>query len=230
MVEHAPVTEIDQERSIAVAQDIDVAGVGPDKEMRMRPCVRLGKSRSGKLAGTGKNQPQTNAHENTSEQRRPHDLQPHFKLSPTHEKVTFCAVTRKRHVMLEYGDERKKTHSHERGTDPLDQTSRSPEKLRPRFRRAAAWCRPTRCAIHHTTEEPRAGGYHSPDRTSWRQDNDGHHGFDWHRAGRKRETCKGNPESLWRRGYGQGGTDRNSRRPARGRRPYPDQRRFSAGV
>ena len=49
-------------------------------------------------------------------------------------------------------------------------------------------------------------------------------------AGRTRDTRQGDAETLWRRRHGEGGTDRNSRRPARGSRPHPDQVRFSAGM
>ena len=89
---------------------------------------------------------------------------------------------------------------------------------------------PTRRATHRTEEEPWAGGSHSSDCTSRRQDRNGRQGFRWHRSGRTRDTRQGDAESLWCRGYGEGRTDRNSGRPARGSRPHSDQRRFSSGV
>ena len=68
--------------------------------------------------------------------------------------------------------------------DPLDQSFRNPEGPRPATGfRDVAWCHPTRCVTHRAKEELWAGGYHSPDRTSWRQDRDGPHGFHWHRSG-----------------------------------------------
>jgi hypothetical protein len=130
-----------------------------------------------------------------------------------------------------WSDERKETYSPKWSADPLDQSIRSPEKREPATRsRNAPSCRPTRRATHHTKEKPGASGSDSPHRTSWWKDRDGHHGFHWHRAGRTRGAREGDAESLRCGGYGEGGTDRNSGRPARGRRPHPGSRRFSTCI
>jgi hypothetical protein len=39
MVEHAAVAKVDQQRSFAIPQDIDVAGVPPDEEVRSKTWV-----------------------------------------------------------------------------------------------------------------------------------------------------------------------------------------------
>ena len=52
MFQHAAVAEIDQQRGIAVTQNMDVAGVCPDEEVRQRLGVRLGKGGGRKLAAT----------------------------------------------------------------------------------------------------------------------------------------------------------------------------------
>ena len=89
---------------------------------------------------------------------------------------------------------------------------------------------PTRSGTRSSKEASRACRYHSPHCTSRRQNRDGGHRFHWHWSGRNRETRQGDAEGLWCRRHGQRGTDRNSRRPARIRCPYPGQCRFSAGV
>ena len=89
---------------------------------------------------------------------------------------------------------------------------------------------PMRIGTRSTKEKSRACGYHSPHCTSRRQNRDGCHRFHRHRSGRNRETRQGDAEGLWCRRHGQRGADRNSRRPARVRCPYPGQRWFSARV
>ena len=52
MFQHAAVTEIDQQRGLTITQDMDIAGVCPDEEVRQRLGVRLGKGGGRKLAAT----------------------------------------------------------------------------------------------------------------------------------------------------------------------------------
>ena len=51
MFQHAAVAEIDQQRGIAVTQNMDVAGVRPDKEVRQSFRCRTREGSSGNLHG-----------------------------------------------------------------------------------------------------------------------------------------------------------------------------------
>jgi len=56
MVEHAAIAEVNQQRRIAVADDVDVAGVGPGEEVRVARgsgCLKpLGAAASGKVSAS----------------------------------------------------------------------------------------------------------------------------------------------------------------------------------
>ena len=52
MFQNAAITQIDQQRGLAVTENMDVAGVRPDKGVRQRLGVRLGKGGGRKLAAT----------------------------------------------------------------------------------------------------------------------------------------------------------------------------------
>src|SRR5258706_1387608 len=47
MVEDAGVAQVDQQRRVPVAEDVDVAGVGPDEEVRKMDGTRLAEPRQG---------------------------------------------------------------------------------------------------------------------------------------------------------------------------------------
>ena len=40
MIEHAAIAKVDEQRGVAVPQDIHVAGVGPDRQVRRQPGKR----------------------------------------------------------------------------------------------------------------------------------------------------------------------------------------------
>ena len=52
MFQHAAVAEINEQRRLAIAQHIDIAGVGPSEQVGLRPGVRLGKARGHEWAAT----------------------------------------------------------------------------------------------------------------------------------------------------------------------------------